>query len=92
MTTSKDMGNRRGACTGYGSTIFDSIDFRPGSTGNESIKRSHFPEVMADCYDMQDIAKETASTTRVHISDKLQMQKRNITNDKMEPQTANNST
>ena len=85
MTTSKDMGNRRGACTGYGSTIFDSIDFRPGSTGNESLKRSHFPEVMGDCYDMQDIAKETASTSRVHVSDKLQMQKRNNTIGTIEP-------
>ena len=58
MTTSKDIINRRGACTGYGSTIFDSIDFRPGSTGNELFKRrSQLPEVTLDCYDIQDITK-----------------------------------
>ena len=59
MPTTKDSNNRRGACTGYGSSMFDSIDFRPGSTGtNGLLGLSQFPEVMTDAYDMQNITKE----------------------------------
>ena len=42
-----------------GSNIFSSIDFRPGSTGEDFFKPSQqMPAIMVDSIDMEDITKE----------------------------------